>query len=68
MRVAVIAAPYPLEEFPSPPLGIAYAAAAFEAARCGVPVFDYTISQYSKEKIFSTFSYYYKDFKQKGIF
>ncbi|MFO7568365.1 MAG: radical SAM protein [Smithellaceae bacterium] len=51
MRVAVIAAPYPLEEFPSPPLGISYVAAAFEAAGCDVRIFDYIISSYSKEKL-----------------
>ncbi len=51
MRVAVIAAPYPLEEFPSPPLGISYVAAAFEAAGCDVRIFDYIISCYSKEKL-----------------
>jgi len=51
MRVAVITAPYPLEEFPSPPLGISYVAAAFEAAGCEVRVFDYVISCYSKEKL-----------------
>lgn len=51
MRVAVIAAPYPLGEYPSPPLGIAYVAAAFEAAGCEVRVFDYIISCYSKEKL-----------------
>ncbi len=51
MRVAIIAAPYPLEEFPSPPLGIAYVAAAFEAAGCEVRIFDYIVSHYSKEKL-----------------
>ncbi len=51
MRVAIIAAPYPLEEFPSPPLGISYVAAAFEAAGCEVRIFDYIISSYSKEKL-----------------
>ncbi len=51
MRVAVIAAPYPLEEFPSPPLGISYVAAAFEKAGCDVRVFDYIISGYSREKL-----------------
>jgi anaerobic magnesium-protoporphyrin IX monomethyl ester cyclase len=51
MRIAIIAAPYPLEEFPSPPLGIAYVAAAFEAAGCEVRIFDYIISCYSKEKL-----------------
>lgn len=51
MRVAIIAAPYPLEEIPSPPLGIAYVAAAFEAAGCEVRVFDYIVSHYSREKL-----------------
>lgn len=51
MRVAIIAAPYPLEEFPSPPLGISYVAAAFEKAGCEVRIFDYIISCYSKEKL-----------------
>ena len=51
MRVAIIAAPYPLEEFPSPPLGIAYVAAAFEAAGCEVRIFEYIVSHYSKEKL-----------------
>ena len=51
MSVAIIAAPYPLEEFPSPPLGISYVAAAFEAAGCEVNIFDYIISGYSKEKL-----------------
>lgn len=51
MRVAVIAAPYPLEEFPSPPLGIAYVAAAFDKAGCEIRVFDYIISSYSREKL-----------------
>lgn len=51
MRVAIIASPYPLEEFPSPPLGISYVAAAFEAADCEVRIFDYIISGYSKQKL-----------------
>lgn len=51
MRVAIIAAPYPLEEFPSPPLGISYVAAAFEKAGCDVRIFDYIISCYSREKL-----------------
>lgn len=51
MRVVLIASPYPLEEYPSPPLGISYVAAAFEAAGCEVRIFDYIVSSYSKEKI-----------------
>jgi anaerobic magnesium-protoporphyrin IX monomethyl ester cyclase len=53
MRIALIATPYPLEEYPSPPLGISYVAAAFEAAGCEVRVWDYIVSSYSKEKIVS---------------
>ncbi len=51
MRVALIAAPYPLEELPSPPLGLGYVAAAFEAAGCEVKILDYIVSRYSREKI-----------------
>jgi radical SAM superfamily enzyme YgiQ (UPF0313 family) len=51
LRVAIIAAPYPLEEIPSPPLGITYVAAAFEAAGCEVRIFDYIVSHYSREKL-----------------
>jgi radical SAM superfamily enzyme YgiQ (UPF0313 family) len=51
LRVVIIAASYPLEEIPSPPLGIAYVAAAFESAGCEVRVFDYIVSHYSREKL-----------------
>ncbi len=51
MRIAIIAAPYPLTEIPSPPLGITYVAAAFIAAGAEVKIFDYIVSGYSKEKI-----------------
>ena len=51
MRVAIIAAPYPLTEIPSPPLGITYVAAAFIAAGAEVKIFDYIVSGYSKEKL-----------------
>jgi len=50
MKVALIASPYPLEEFPSPPLGICYVAAACEAAGAQVRIFDYIVGQYSPEK------------------
>jgi radical SAM superfamily enzyme YgiQ (UPF0313 family) len=63
LRVAVIAAPYPLEEFPSPPLGITYVAAAFEAAGCEVRIFDYIISCYSKEKLAAQLA----DFKPDAV-
>jgi anaerobic magnesium-protoporphyrin IX monomethyl ester cyclase len=51
MKVALIAPPYPLEEFPSPPLGICYVAAACEAAGADVKIFDYIVGQYTPEKL-----------------
>jgi len=51
MRVAIVAPPYPLEEAPSPPLGITYVAAAFEQAGAEVRILDYIVSQYTPEKL-----------------
>ncbi|MEW6186777.1 MAG: radical SAM protein [Thermodesulfobacteriota bacterium] len=51
MRVAIVAPPYPLEEAPSPPLGISYVASAFEQAGAEVRIIDYIVSQYSPEKL-----------------
>jgi radical SAM superfamily enzyme YgiQ (UPF0313 family) len=51
LRVALVATPYPLEENPSPPLGVTYVAAAFVAAGADVRIFDYIVSGYSREKI-----------------
>ncbi len=51
MRVALIAPPYPLEEAPSPPLGICYVAAACEAAGAEVMIIDYIVSRYTPEKL-----------------
>jgi radical SAM superfamily enzyme YgiQ (UPF0313 family) len=51
MKIAFIATPYPLEEAPSPPLGLAYAAAACEAAGATVRIFDYIVSRYTPEKL-----------------
>lgn len=51
MRIALIATPYPLEEAPSPPLGLSYAAAACEAAGARVRIFDFIVSRYSPEKL-----------------
>lgn len=51
MRIAVVAPPYPLEEMPSPPLGVTYVAAAFAAAGAEVKILDYIVSGYSREKI-----------------
>jgi radical SAM superfamily enzyme YgiQ (UPF0313 family) len=51
MRIALIASPYPLEEAPSPPLGLSYVAAACEAAGARVRIFDYIVSRYTPEKL-----------------
>ena len=51
IRVALIAPPYPLSEFPSPPLGICYVAAACEKAGAQVQLFDFIISEYCPEKL-----------------
>lgn len=51
MRIAVIAPPYPLEEIPSPPLGVTYVASAFMAAGAEVKILDYIVCHYSKENL-----------------
>lgn len=51
MRIAVIAPPYPLEEMPSPPLGVTYVAAAFAAAGAEVKIFDYIVCAYTRENL-----------------
>ena len=51
LRIAIVATPYPLEEVPSPPLGVTYVAAAFVAAGAEVRIFDYIVCGYSKEKL-----------------
>jgi len=53
MKVALIVAPYPLEEFPSPPLGICYVAAAFENSGAEVRILDYLVRRYTPEKLYS---------------
>ncbi len=51
LKIALIAPPYPLEEAPSPPLGLCYVAAACEAAGAEVRIFDYIVSKYTPEKL-----------------
>ena len=51
LKIALIAPPYPLEEAPSPPLGLCYVAAACEAAGARVVILDYIVSKYSPEKL-----------------
>jgi anaerobic magnesium-protoporphyrin IX monomethyl ester cyclase len=53
MRVAIVASPYPLEEAPSPPLGVCYVAAACEEAGADVTILDYIVRKYSPEKLAS---------------
>lgn len=51
LKVALIAPPYPLEEAPSPPLGICYVASAFIKAGAKVKIYDFIVSEYSREKL-----------------
>ena len=51
MKIALIAPPYPLEEVPSPPLGLTYIAAACEAAGDQVMILDYIVRGYSETKL-----------------
>ncbi|MBU0972156.1 MAG: B12-binding domain-containing radical SAM protein [Proteobacteria bacterium] len=51
MKIALIAPPYPLEEVPSPPLGLTYIAAACEAAGARVTILDYIVRGYSETKL-----------------
>jgi radical SAM superfamily enzyme YgiQ (UPF0313 family) len=51
MRAAIIAPPYPLEEAPSPPLGVAYVASAFEQAGAEVRIIDYIVEQFTPDKL-----------------
>ncbi len=51
MKIALIAPPYPLEECPSPPLGLTYIAAACEATGAQVAIFDYIVRGYSQTKL-----------------
>ncbi len=51
MKIALIAPPYPLEEIPSPPLGLTYIAAACEASGADVTILDYIVRGYSDQKL-----------------
>lgn len=51
MKIALIAPPYPLEEIPSPPLGLTCIAAVCEAAGAEVAIFDYIVRGYSDTKL-----------------
>ena len=51
MKIALIAPPFPLEEAPSPPLGLCYVAAVFQEAGAEVIILDYIVEQYTKESM-----------------
>ncbi|NOY68948.1 MAG: radical SAM protein [Deltaproteobacteria bacterium] len=61
MKIALIAPPYPLEEAPSPPLGICMAASACEAAGAETKIIDYIVGQYTPEKLSHTLSEFKPD-------
>jgi anaerobic magnesium-protoporphyrin IX monomethyl ester cyclase len=51
MKVLLINPFYPLTEMPSPPLGLAYVASAFEQAGASVRILDLVVEPYSKENL-----------------
>ncbi|MFH1241013.1 MAG: cobalamin B12-binding domain-containing protein, partial [Pseudomonadota bacterium] len=51
MRFLLVNPCYPISENPSPPLGIAYLAAALEKAGVEVKVFDYVVTPYSRQAL-----------------
>ncbi len=61
MKIALIAAPFPLEEMPSPPLGLSYVAAAFREAGAEVILLDYIVEKYTPEKMRSALEAFQPD-------
>ncbi len=51
MRILLINPYYPISETPSPPLGLAYLAAALEQAGAIVKILDYVVSSYSQSQL-----------------
>ncbi|MFH1985788.1 MAG: radical SAM protein [Pseudomonadota bacterium] len=51
MRVLLVNPYYPIDETPTPPLGIAFLAAALEAAGIAVQVLDYVVFPYSRKHL-----------------
>ena len=49
MRVLLVNPYYPIDETPSPPLGLAFIAAALETAGCIVKICDYVVYPYSRK-------------------
>ena len=61
MRVLLINPFYPISETPSPPLGLAYLAAALEQAGVQVKILDYVVYGYRKDALQSVL----KDFRPR---
>jgi radical SAM superfamily enzyme YgiQ (UPF0313 family) len=51
MRILLINPYYPISETPSPPLGLAYLAAALEQAGARVKLLDYVVQPYSQSRL-----------------
>ncbi|TWI76933.1 radical SAM superfamily enzyme YgiQ (UPF0313 family) [Desulfobotulus alkaliphilus] len=49
MRIILIAPPYPLQQAPSPPLGLCYVAAACLAQKAEVKILDFIVAPWSPE-------------------
>lgn len=49
MRILLVNPYYPIDETPSPPLGLAFIAAALEEAGCTVRICDYVVYPYSRD-------------------
>ena len=51
MKIALISPPYPLEEYPSPPLGISNVAATLENIGAEVEIWDFIVQKYTPSKL-----------------
>jgi anaerobic magnesium-protoporphyrin IX monomethyl ester cyclase len=62
MRFLLINPYYPIDETPSPPLGLAFIAAALEQAGCDVKLLDFVVYPYSTEALEKTIKEFKPDF------
>ena len=61
MKFLLVNPPYPRAEIPSPPLGLAYIAAALEEEGYSVQIQDFVVNRYTKEKIEEKYKEYEPD-------
>ena len=61
MRTLLINPPYPISEFPTIPMGLAYVAAVLRKEGHEVRIADFLVSKYSKEKLGRTIKEYQPD-------